>query len=97
VVFGPTVDETSPVTEAHQVQRPDVHDRLEQVELFVGRLDVLAVSVDGRGETVLVCPTRAPTSDTLAPPATFTLAASPCNTLQVCLLSVGVKQAGGAS
>src|SRR5262249_32766769 len=62
VVFGPTIDEASPVTEANQVQRPDVHDRLEPVELFVGRLHVLAVPVAGRGDTVLVGPTRAPTA-----------------------------------
>jgi hypothetical protein len=59
VVFGPTVDEPPPVTEANEVQRPYVHDHLEPVELFVGWLDVhLRVDVYPRG------PTRSVTTET---------------------------------
>lgn len=65
LVEPPAVGEGLPVAETGEVERPDVHDRLESVELVVGRLDVSAVGVDGSVDPLLVRPawvprTRAP-------------------------------------
>jgi hypothetical protein len=54
------VDDRASVAEAGEVKRPDVHDRFEPVEFVLGRLDVLAVSVDGSVDALLVGPTRVP-------------------------------------
>src|ERR1700691_2416428 len=40
-----------------EVERPDIHARLEPVEFVVGRLDVSAVGVDGSVDPLLVRPT----------------------------------------
>src|ERR1700761_672992 len=50
----------APVAEADEVERPEVHHRLEPVEFVVGRLDVPAVSVDDSVDPVLVGLTRIP-------------------------------------
>src|ERR1700678_2848428 len=42
-----TVGEGASVAETGEVERPDVHDRLEPAEFVVGRLDMSAVGVDG--------------------------------------------------
>src|ERR1700728_3140054 len=59
------VGDGASVAETGEVERPDVHDRLEPVEFVVGRLDVPAVGVDGGVDPLLVRPawvprTRAP-------------------------------------
>src|ERR1700691_794773 len=59
------VGEGASVAETGEVERPDVHDRLEPVEFVVGRLDMPAVGVDGSVDPLLVRPawvprTRAP-------------------------------------
>ena len=50
----PAVAEGAPVAETDEVERPDVHDRLESAEFVVGRLDVSAVGVDGSVDPLLV-------------------------------------------
>src|ERR1700733_350816 len=57
---GPAVGEGAPVAETGEVERPDVHDRLEPAELVVGRLDVPAVGADGRVYPLLVRLARVP-------------------------------------
>src|ERR1700733_15270928 len=57
--------EGASVAETGEVERPDVHDRLEPVEFVVGQVDVPAVGVDGSVDPLLVRPawvprTRAP-------------------------------------
>src|SRR3984957_2496877 len=54
------VREGAPVAETGEVERPDVHDRLEPVEFVAGRLDVPAVGADGSIDPVLVRPARVP-------------------------------------
>src|ERR1017187_5502926 len=54
------VGEGVSVAETGEVERPDVHDRLEPAEFVVGRLDVPAVGVDGSVDPLLVRPTRVP-------------------------------------
>src|SRR3984885_11485072 len=54
------VGQGAPVAETGEVERPDVHDRLEPVELVVGRLDVPAVGVDGSVDPLLIRPTWVP-------------------------------------
>src|ERR1700733_7656995 len=54
------VGEGAPVAETGEVERPDVHDGLEPVELAVGRLDVPAVGADGSVDPLLVRPTWVP-------------------------------------
>ena len=61
----PAVGEGASVAETGEVERPDVHDRLEPVEFVVGRLDMSAVGADGSVDPLLVRPawvprTRAP-------------------------------------
>src|ERR1700733_11709936 len=50
----------APVAETGEVERPDVHDRLEPAEFVAGRLDVPAVGADGRVDALLVWPARVP-------------------------------------
>ena len=52
--------EGAPIAETSEVERPDVHDRLEPGQFVVGRLDVPAVGVDGSVDPLLVRPTRVP-------------------------------------
>ena len=54
------VGDGAPVAEAGEVERPDIHDRLEPVEFVVGRLDVPTVSIDGGVDPLLVRLTRVP-------------------------------------
>jgi hypothetical protein len=54
------VSDRTPVAEAGEVERPDVHDRLKPVEFLVGRLDVPAVGADGGVDAVLIRPARVP-------------------------------------
>src|SRR5580692_5298427 len=54
------VGEGAPVAETGEVERPDVHDRLEPVEFVVGRLDVQAVGADRSVDPLLVRPTWVP-------------------------------------
>src|SRR5271163_784197 len=58
------VGEGASVAETGEVERPDVHDRLEPVEFVVGRLDVPTVGVDGRVDPLLVRPARVPRTRT---------------------------------
>ena len=48
------------VAETGEVERPDVHDRLEPVEFVAGRLDMPAVGVDGSVDPLLVRPAWVP-------------------------------------
>src|SRR5271170_2916796 len=54
------VGEGASVAETGEVERPDVHNRLEPVEFVVGRLDMSAVGVDGSVDPLLVRPTWVP-------------------------------------
>src|ERR1700735_4920094 len=54
------VGEGAPVAETGEVERPDIHDRLEPAEFVVGRLYRSAVGVDGSVDPLLVRPTRVP-------------------------------------
>src|SRR5271169_2048965 len=54
------VGEGASVAETGEVERPDVHDRLEPAEFVAGRLDVPAVGVDGSVDPLLVRPTWVP-------------------------------------
>jgi hypothetical protein len=50
------VGDGAPVAEAREVERPDVHHRLEPVEFVGGELDVPAIRVRGGGDPVpVVC------------------------------------------
>src|SRR6202035_4744270 len=53
----PAAGESASVAETGEVERPDVHDRLEPVEFVAGRLDVPAVGVDGSVDPLLIRPT----------------------------------------
>ena len=46
--------------EAGEIESPDIHDRLQALELVIGRLDVLAVGVDGSIDALLVGATWVP-------------------------------------
>src|ERR1700683_3941473 len=59
VEYGAVVKGAS-VAETGEVERPDVHDRLESVEFVVGWLDMPSVGVDGSVDPLLVRPARAP-------------------------------------
>jgi hypothetical protein len=54
------VGEGAPVAETGEVERADVHDRLEPAEFVAGRLDVPAVGADGRVDPLLVRPAWVP-------------------------------------
>src|ERR1700691_1692179 len=54
------VGDGASVAETREVERPDVHDRLEPVEFVAGRLDISAVGVDGSVDPLLVRPTWVP-------------------------------------
>src|SRR5579859_5266211 len=54
------VGEGAPVAETGEVERPDIHDRLEPVEFVTGRLDVPAVGADGSVDPLPVRPARVP-------------------------------------
>src|ERR1022692_1234641 len=60
LVECPAVGEGAPVAETGEVERPDVHDRLEPVEFVAGRLDVPAVGADGSVDPLVVRPARVP-------------------------------------
>jgi len=50
----------APVAGTGEVERPDVHDRLEPAEFVAGRLDVPAAGADGSVDPLLVRPARVP-------------------------------------
>src|SRR6204780_2401497 len=60
LVEGLAVGEGTSVAETGEVERPDIHDRLEPVEFVVGRLDISAIGVDGSVDPLLVRPTWVP-------------------------------------